>query len=136
MDKMRYYEQARKKVKQKQGFYAHLFSYVIVIGFLLVINLATGGFPWFLFPAAGWGMGLAFHALATFNVPGFSKDWEQRMIREEMLRMEEEEETLRWEIRQKLENKPGRALPPGELDQMDLERLKEVRKRYSDDDLV
>lgn len=136
MDRLKYYERARKKVKQRKGFYSHLFSYIIVIGFLFFINIMTGGFPWFLFPAAGWGMGLAFHGLATFDIPGFSKDWEQRKIREEMIRMEEEEEAIRWQIRDQLKRDPRMELPPAELDEMDLEHLKEVQKKYRDEDLV
>lgn len=45
-----------------RGFLAHLGPYVMVIGGLGVINLLTGGgYPWFLWPAIGWGIGLAFH---------------------------------------------------------------------------
>ena len=45
-----------------QGFLRHLGLYVIVIGGLGMINLLTdpGGYPWFLWPALGWGVGLAF----------------------------------------------------------------------------
>ncbi len=48
-----------------EGFLGHLGSYVIVIGFLAVINFITdpGGYPWFIWPALGWGVGLAFHVL-------------------------------------------------------------------------
>lgn len=133
---MKNYELARKKVQKRKGFYSHLFSYIIVIGFLLFLNILTGGFPWFLIPAAGWGMGLAFHGLATFDIPGFSKEWEQRKIREEMIRMEEEEEALRWQIREQLSRDPKMELPSPDLDEMDLEHLKEVQKKYRDEDLV
>jgi serine/threonine protein kinase len=45
-----------------RGFFAHLGPYVMVIGMLAVINLITSPeFPWFLFPAIGWGIGLIFH---------------------------------------------------------------------------
>ncbi len=45
-----------------QGFLRHLGVYVIVIGGLGLLNLLTdpGGYPWFLWPAMGWGVGLAF----------------------------------------------------------------------------
>lgn len=137
MDRMRNYELARRKVKKRQGFYANLFSYILVIIFLFVINILTSSFPWVLFPAAGWGLGLLFHALSAFDFPGFSKEWEQRKIREEMIRMEEEEEALRWEIREQMKGKdPQRSLPEGNIDELDLERLREVQKRYRDEDLV
>ena len=33
-------------------------SAVLTVGFLSVVNAATGGFPWVIFPAAGFGIGL------------------------------------------------------------------------------
>jgi len=46
-----------------RGFLAHLGPYVIIIGGLGLLNAITdpGGYPWFLWPAIGWGIGLAFH---------------------------------------------------------------------------
>jgi hypothetical protein len=45
-----------------RGFWGHARSYVIVIGILGLINLLTGfDYPWFLWPALGWGVGVAFH---------------------------------------------------------------------------
>jgi hypothetical protein len=45
-----------------RGFLMHLGPYVIVIGFLAMINLLTSPtYPWFLFPAMGWGVGIALH---------------------------------------------------------------------------
>ena len=44
--------------------------YGIVIGFLFIINLMTGGFggyPWFLWPALGWGFGLVSHFAAVYG---------------------------------------------------------------------
>jgi hypothetical protein len=47
-----------------KGFLAHLGPYVIVIGMLAVINLLTSDYPWVIWPALGWGVGLAFHLMA------------------------------------------------------------------------
>jgi hypothetical protein len=46
-----------------RGFLGHFSSYAIVIGALLMIYLMTdpGGYPWFLFPALGWGAAVAIH---------------------------------------------------------------------------
>jgi len=42
--------------------------YIVVIGFLGLINLITSRqFPWFLFPAGGWGIGLIFHFLSVYG---------------------------------------------------------------------
>jgi signal transduction histidine kinase len=39
----------------------------MVIGFLFIINLFTGSYPWFLWPAAFWGLGVASHFTAVFG---------------------------------------------------------------------
>ena len=136
MDKRRHYEIARKRVQKQKGFFAHLATYTLVIGFLFLLNIYAGGPLWFWIPAAGWGLGLIFQGLDAFGLPGFSKDWEERQIRREMLRLEEEEEALRWEIRQarKAIDAPGNS--EAELDSLDLEELREIRKNYRDEDLV
>ena len=44
-----------------RGFLQHLGPYVIVISILAMINLLTSSYPWFLWHALGWGIGLALH---------------------------------------------------------------------------
>jgi len=80
-------DRAREMVKKQKDFYASLTSYIIVIPFLAFINWFTTGFglPWFLFAAAGWGVGLIFQFMEAFNKnPFFSKDWEERKMKEFM----------------------------------------------------
>jgi hypothetical protein len=56
--------------RRKGRFHRHLWSYIIVIGGLLMINLVTPGPWWFQWPALGWGIGLAFNFKAAyFPVP-------------------------------------------------------------------
>lgn len=57
-------DEAAKFKKRKEDFKKHLWSYIIVITFLMLLNIFTGGFSgdwWFQWPALGWGMGIAFH---------------------------------------------------------------------------
>jgi len=62
------YERARRRAAAEAGFYVHLMWYGVVMGFLFFINLLTSpGFQWWLFPAAGWGFGLASHFAAVFG---------------------------------------------------------------------
>ncbi len=64
------YERARKRAAAEAGFFVHLMWYGIIIGFLFVINLLTGGFgsyPWFIWPALGWGFGIASHFAAVYG---------------------------------------------------------------------
>ena len=61
-------EKARRKrlVRRKARFHRHLWSYIIVIGALLIINTMTPGPWWFQWPALGWGIGLAFNFKAAY----------------------------------------------------------------------
>lgn len=61
-------EKARqdKLLRRKARFHRHLWSYVIVIGGLLLINIMTPGPWWFQWPAFGWGIGLAFNFKAAY----------------------------------------------------------------------
>jgi serine/threonine protein kinase len=48
-------------------FLTHFGVYAVVIGFLIGIYLRTspGGYPWFIWPAMGWGIGVAIHLWST-----------------------------------------------------------------------
>jgi len=85
------YVRAQKRVKQIKGFYWHLFWYLVVNIFLLAIiykNLGANenffDYSHFSTPFF-WGIGLFFHWLGVFgrNIV-FSKDWEDRKIKEYM----------------------------------------------------
>jgi len=54
---------ARRRVRAKIGLYIHATVYVVVNAFLaLVQSQTTPQYAWALWPAAGWGLGLAIHA--------------------------------------------------------------------------
>ncbi|MDG1573411.1 2TM domain-containing protein [Robiginitalea sp. M366] len=79
------YLRARRRVDCIKGFYHNLLAYLIVIPFLAWLNWRTTHFPWVIFPALGWGMGLAMHGLRAFGYNLFlGPDWENRKIREFM----------------------------------------------------
>jgi len=81
------YHQARKRVEEKKGFYIHFAVYIIVNIILVIIWAATGaGYPWFLFPLGGWGIGILFHFLGVF-VFSRQTDWERRAIEKEAERL-------------------------------------------------
>jgi len=58
---------ARRRAMAEVGFYGHLQAYLGVIGFLAFINVMTTWYPWFLWPAGGWGLGLFFHYMGVFG---------------------------------------------------------------------
>lgn len=54
---------ARRRANAKLGLYIHASVYVVVNAFLaLVQTQTTPQYAWALWPAAGWGLGLAIHA--------------------------------------------------------------------------
>jgi len=61
------YERAHRRAAQEAGFYMHLLWYGIVIGFLLILNMLTTHYQWWIFPAIGWGIGLASHFVAVYG---------------------------------------------------------------------
>lgn len=91
MSEQELYEQAKKIVKQKRDFYSHLIVYVLVNSILVVAWAASGaGFPWFIFPLGGWGIGIVFHFLETFVFNGRT-GWERRQIEKEAERLRKEQ---------------------------------------------
>jgi hypothetical protein len=77
------YAKARKRVEEKKGFISHLAVYIVVNIALILIWAFTGrGYPWFVWPLGGWGIGLIFHLLGVFL---FNKEtgWERNEVERE-----------------------------------------------------
>ena len=54
----------------QRGFQIHATVWFAVNAFLCLLWAITGfGFPWFIIPAAAWGIGLAAHATAAYTSP-------------------------------------------------------------------
>ena len=91
------YLRAKERVDELKKFYGNLTSYVLVITGLAILNYYTNGwsYMWFLWAAFGWGIGLIFHAIGTFDLnPFFGKDWEKRKIKE---LMDKDENQGKWQ---------------------------------------
>lgn len=79
------YLRAKEQVEKEKSFYGNLTAYCIIISILAILNFLTTSFPWAIFPAVGWGIGLLFHGFSAFNYnPFFGKDWEARKIKQLM----------------------------------------------------
>ncbi|HEY7270710.1 MAG TPA: 2TM domain-containing protein [Dehalococcoidia bacterium] len=77
-------ERALRQLKKKRDFVAHLVTYVLVNAFVLIIWATTGsGFFWPIFPIAGWGIGLAFHAWDVY----YHEEPTEEDIQREMARL-------------------------------------------------
>ena len=62
------YEEAKKRVEEKKGFYKHLVVYIVVNLILVIIWAfpAGRGHPWFLWVLGFWGLGVLFNYLNVF----------------------------------------------------------------------
>ena len=69
-------------VRKVKSFYVHLTQYLIVISILAVVNLTSyPNYLWFVWPALGWGIGVAAHGASTFGVVRlFDGAWERRQV--------------------------------------------------------
>ena len=61
--------QARRQAGAKLGWYIHAFVYAAV-NLMLVLLSTMSGKHWAIFPALGWGLGLAIHGMVVFLVTG------------------------------------------------------------------
>ena len=63
--------QARRRAGAKSLWYVHAVVYISV-NLVLALMSAMGGKHWAVYPAMGWGLGLAIHGLVVFVVTGGS----------------------------------------------------------------
>jgi len=90
------YIRAKKRVDNLKGYYTHLMIYVLVNSIISIRKIIGDMDDGFTFEVAifdghnftlwfWWGIGLLFHTYKVFGVTlFFSKDWEERKIKEYM----------------------------------------------------
>ena len=61
--------QARRRAGAKLGWYIHAGVY-LAVNTLLAILSSMGDRSWAIYPALGWGLGLAIHGVVVFLVTG------------------------------------------------------------------
>ncbi|WP_318344417.1 2TM domain-containing protein [Flagellimonas baculiformis] len=91
-------ERANKRIKELKGFYRHILIFVVVNGFLLLLQsgllhpFMPEGFPaepyyfdWVNGNIATWGLILVVHAIIVYRWKfSFFKRWEERQIQKYM----------------------------------------------------
>jgi len=84
------YEEARKTVKAKRGFWGHFVFYVVVNAICFIIwALGDRGYPWFLWVLGPWGIVIILpHYLRVFVFGGKS---EKRAIEQEAEQIKKEQ---------------------------------------------
>jgi hypothetical protein len=90
MSEQELYREAKERVEAKKGFYIHFTIFALVSIMLYIIWRVTWtGYPWYIWPIFGWGIGIAAHFLAVFVFPTQSS-WEKRAIEREVERLRRE----------------------------------------------
>ena len=80
-------EQEAKQILRRRVFLLHLSVYLTTNLFLIVIwTLTGGGYPWFLFPIFGWGIGLVAHLVAAYLL----SDPQEIVLRREQQRLSQQ----------------------------------------------
>ena len=60
---------SRRVARAKEEFRSHLTTYLACqIGFVVIWALTGAGYPWFVWPMFGWGIGVACHAASVRGV--------------------------------------------------------------------
>lgn len=77
---------AKTRVQARMGFVVHSAMYVVLNAGLILLWFITGrGYPWFVWPLLGWGIGIVAHAVTLVVGPGSAA--EQRAIERETARL-------------------------------------------------
>ncbi len=76
---------ARKRAGAKLGWYVHLCIYIAVNLLLATLSYLSGR-HWAVFPAIGWGIGLAVHGAVVFLATGGS-GLHERLVQQERKRL-------------------------------------------------
>ena len=127
------YIEAEKRVKKKKEFFEHFTTFLVMSVFFFLLNMVTSfGHWWFMWPIIGWGIGVFFHYMSVFGLPGIgpiTNEWEKKAIQEEIEKIEAEENYSN--------AKYTEDTPEDKLELKDLEPEKEVRrKNWDESDLV
>jgi hypothetical protein len=79
-------ELAKKRVQARMGFVVHLAMYLVTnVGLFVIWRVSGAGYPWFMWPMLGWGIGVLAHAIGLVIGPGSAV--ERRAIHRELERL-------------------------------------------------
>jgi hypothetical protein len=82
---------AHKRASAKMGWYIHACVYICVNGFFILRGVVVDGArPWNVYPAMGWGLGLALHFVSVF-VLGQGSGLRRSMVDRERERIQREQ---------------------------------------------
>lgn len=123
MDKSNIFVKASKKARKKKRALLMFITWFAFIFFFMYIDITDGGgIDWAFFPIFGWGVGVLLICLRAFDFFGLGEKWEKEEIQKEVEK--------RKKVLEAFEDQYG------DLDNLDLEDLREIRKETKDSDFV
>lgn len=124
MDKSDIILEAKQKTWKKKAFFLSVVFWLICSAFLIFLDLTVGWerITWSLFPIFGMGVIVLFQSIFAFDFFGLGNKWEKEEIMKEV--------DKRRKVLQAFEDQYG------DLDQLELEDLREIRKETKDSDFV
>ena len=122
------YQKAKKRVKKKKEFREHFQSFIVVNIIMLGMGWMYGFFSAWQTVIFFWGVGLVFHYVDAYGIPGFGddEDWEKKEMKKELQNMGRPATG---------EEAKQEELDPDEWLDLDSSRPIE-RKNYNEEDLV
>lgn len=89
------YRNAKKRMEEIKAFYWHLFTGVLVLPILSIVNYLTSDYPWALFPIGAFVLSLCIHWFVVFRRGSFfTRNWEEKKIQEFMRDEEDKQRKL------------------------------------------
>lgn len=122
------YQEAEKRVKKKKEFREHLKSFIVVNAIMLGMGWMYGFFNAWQTVIFFWGIGLVFHYVDAYGIPGMGsdEDWEKKEMEKELRNLGATENDIKTE-----QGKPGAD------EFLDLDSPRPIeQKKYDEEDLV
>lgn len=124
MDKSNVFHKAEKKARRKKSAMISFIVWAAFSIFFLYMDLVVDGgrLEWAFFPIFGWGIGVMIQCVRAFDFFGLADKWEKEELKKEI---EKRRKVLR-EFEEEY----------GEIEELDLDDLREIRRESKDSDFV
>lgn len=106
------------KRRRRRGLMRHATVWAVIVAFLAALDFLTPGGPWWYFPALGWFLGLAMHAV-SLAFHDEERERERLMRREQRLRaraLKKEARRARFEARRLSHRRKGHGAEPSDAE--------------------
>lgn len=125
MDKSNIFYKAEKKARAKKRFLISFITWFAFSLFFLFMDYRVDGWyeiDWAFYPIFGWGIGVLFQGIKAFDYFGLGDKWEKEEIQKEIEKRKKVLEAFEEQY--------------GDLDELELEDLREIRRKSNDNDFV